>query len=178
MKYDQDNRIHRMVMAGLLAALIMALTIVVAIPIPSLAGAYVNLGDAGVYLAALLLGNPWGALCAAVGSALADLLLGSALYMAPTFFIKGLMALCAAAMLRRRQGKLLLPALASAGLIMPAGYLLFESALYGFGTAVLGLPANLLQYAVGVALGVPLLRLAAHAIPMNEWKNEQDITSK
>lgn len=161
MKYDSNNLTHRLVLAGILAAFILVLTIVIAIPIPSMAGAYVNLGDAGVYLAAFLLGNPWGALCAAVGSALADLLLGSALYAGPTFVIKGLMAFFAAILLKQWQRKKGYKALAlvCAGIVMPMGYLLFESILYGFGIAVVGLPANLAQYAVGIVLGLPAIRM-------------------
>lgn len=161
MKYDNNNMTHRLVLSGILAAFILVLTIVIAIPIPSMAGAYVNLGDAGVYLAAFLLGNPWGMLCAGIGSALADILLGSALYAGPTLVIKGLMAFTAAILLRRWQGKKWCKVLAllCAGVIMPMGYLLYESILYGFGTAVVGLPANLVQYAVGIALGLPAIRM-------------------
>lgn len=172
MQFDQSNRTHRLVLAGLLAAFILALTLVVSVPIPNMAGAYVNLGDAGVYLAAALLGGPWGALCAAVGSALADLLLGSALYAGPTFLIKGLMAYTASLLMRRweskKAGKWL--ALICAGLIMPAGYLLFEGILYGFDVAILGAPLNLLQYVVGVALGIPAIRAAESYFRLTKGK--------
>ncbi len=159
MKLDLNNRLHKLVTAGILAALILLLTMVVAIPIPHMAGAYVNLGDAGVYLAAGILGTPWGMLAAAVGSALADIMLGSALYAAPTFIIKGLMALIAALLIKRWKSKHFV-ALLIAGLIMPIGYLAFETVLYGFSVAALGLPANSIQYAAGVALGLPMMRIA------------------
>ena len=51
---------------------------------------YVNLGDAGVYLCALLLPGGLGALAAGVGAALADLILGWAVYAPVTLLIKGL----------------------------------------------------------------------------------------
>lgn len=158
MKLDLSRPLQRLVAAGIMAGVILALTMVVAIPIPHMAGAYVNLGDAGVYLAAFLLGSPAGALCAAVGSALADILLGGALYAIPTFIIKGLMALIAATLIKRWKGKRVL-ALLVAGIIMPVGYLAFETALYGFATAFLGVPANLIQYVAGIALSLPMMRI-------------------
>ncbi len=164
MKIDYNNPLHKLVLAGLLAACILLLTIVLPIPIPNMAGAYVNLGDAGVYLAAFLLGSPWGALSAAVGSALADILLGSMLYAGPTFVIKGLMALVAAMLIKRLEGKRIV-ALLCAGIIMPLGYFLFETALYGASVAIVGVPLNLIQYAVGVVLGLPILRLAERLKP-------------
>jgi len=159
MKLDLQNRTHRLAMAGLLTACVTLLTVVVAIPIPAMAGAYVNLGDAAVHLCAFLLGNPWGALAAAVGSGLADLLLGSALYAGPTFLIKGAMAFLGAFLLKRWQNKRVL-CFVLAGLLVPAGYFLFESILYGAATASAGLPANLMQYAVGVALGSAFTAMA------------------
>lgn len=163
MQFDWNKPLNKLVIGGLLAALILLLTIVVAIPIPQMAGAYVNLGDIGVYLAAYLLGGPWGALCAAVGSSLADVLLGSMLYAGPTFLIKGLMALCAGVLLKRLTGKRFV-ALLIGGIIMPLGYFLFESVLYGADVALLGVPANLAQYAVGVGVGMPVIRLAQNLL--------------
>ncbi len=159
MRIDLSNKIHRLVLCGLLAACILVLTIVLAVPIPNMTGAYVNLGDAGVYLAAAVLGGPWGALSAAVGSALADVMLGSALYAIPTFLIKGLMAFFAGLLLKRFSAGKRLIALAIAGSVMPVGYFLFETALYGAGPALIGVPANLVQYGVGILLGSPVIAI-------------------
>lgn len=162
MKFDLHRPLHRLVIGGVLSAMILLLTIVVAVPIPHMAGAYINLGDVGVYLAAYVLG-PWGALCAATGSALADLLLGSVLYAPATAIIKGLVALIAGLLFRRHKWGNYLPMLL-AGILMPAGYLVFEAFLYGMPAAILGLPANLLQYAAGIALGIPVLRIATRIL--------------
>ncbi len=159
MKIDFNNPLHKLILAGLLAACTLLLTIVVAIPIPQMSGAYINLGDVGVYLCAFLLGFPWGALAAAAGSCLADILLGSALYALPTFIIKGLMALFAAYLFKRMPSKFFF-VLLLAGLLMPLGYFLFEAALYGAAAALAGVPLNLVQYAAGVALGGSVLKLA------------------
>ncbi len=148
-----DNK--TIVISGLLGAVICALTVFVRIPLPLASGAYVNAGDAGVYLAAALIGGLPGALAAAIGSALADLLVGAAVYIAPTFIIKGAMALLAAKLLAGKRG-LISQSLAfvAAGLLMTAGYFAFEWIVFGFAMAVAGLPFNLIQAAGGAILGV------------------------
>jgi len=153
----KDKSLNKLVLAGLLAAFIFILTVVVPIRIPGTNGGYINLGDAGVFTAAYLLGWPWGAMAAAVGSALADMVLGSVIYAGPTFLIKGCMALLASYLLKRWKKHAL--ALLCAGLVMPLGYFLFEAVLYGPAAALVSVPMNLIQYAVGVVLGLVLIRL-------------------
>ena len=67
----------RLVQTGLLAAVIAVTTMVVNVPLPGVKG-YVNVGDAVVLLSGILLGPAAGAFAGAVGSSLADLLLGYA----------------------------------------------------------------------------------------------------
>lgn len=154
----KGNSVNRLVLAGLLAAIIFVLTLV-HVPIPTVAGAYINLGDAGVFAAAFLLGWPWGAMAAAVGSALADIVLGSAIYAGATFLIKGAMALLAVFLFKKWKHHL--PALLCAGLLMPLGYYLYEAVFLALGPAALiDVLWNLLQYAAGVAVGLLLIRLS------------------
>jgi uncharacterized membrane protein len=152
-----DNRINKFVLAGLLGAIITLMTLFISFPIPGVSGAYVNAGDAGVYLAGFLIGGPWGALCAGVGSALADLLIGSAIYALPTFLIKGAVAYLASVMLKRTKGFLRLFALLVPGLLIPSGYFLYECLIYGFATALISVPLNLLQLAGGAVIGFLLI---------------------
>ncbi len=155
---NTQKPVNRLALSGLLAAVVVILTIVTYFPIPGVAGAYINLGDVGVYLSAFLLGSPWGVLAAAIGSGLADLILGSALYAGPTFVIKGAMALVAALLIAR--WKKPFPAVLLAGLLMPVGYFIFETFLYGAEGAAVSLPLNGLQYAAGVLIGYAVIRLA------------------
>lgn len=154
----QNDKTKTLVTGGLMAAFICALTMFVRIPIPiaAMSGAYVNAGDAGVYLAAVVLGGWPGALAAALGSALADLLVGAALYCAPTFVIKGAMALLAARILYSRRRGTFAQALAfgAASLLMTAGYFAFECMAFGVAAALAGVPFNLVQAAGGIILGV------------------------
>ena len=141
-------------MHGVFTAVIAMLTLFASVPLPvGSGGAYLNAGDAAIYLAAWALG-PWGGgLTAAVGSALADILHGSLIYAPATFVIKGLMGVfCGLLWKKLRHG-----APAIAGVVMPAGYFLYEILLYGAETALFGLWTNAIQYAFGVTAGILLI---------------------
>ncbi|MDR7521622.1 MAG: ECF transporter S component [Armatimonadota bacterium] len=76
-------------LTGLMAALVLVITRAFVLPIPQTKG-FFNLGEAGVYLAAVLFGPRVGALAGGIGSALADLTLGYAQYAPFTLVIKGI----------------------------------------------------------------------------------------
>ncbi len=82
----------RLVLTGLMTALVFLLTFTVKVPIPFTSG-YIHLGDSMIFLAVLALGPVYGAFAAGVGSMLADLISGYAQYALPTLIIKSLMAL-------------------------------------------------------------------------------------
>ncbi|MGH2374078.1 MAG: ECF transporter S component, partial [bacterium] len=73
---------------GLMTALVLVITRAFVLPIPQTKG-FFNLGEAGVYMAAILFGPAIGALAGGIGSALADLTLGYAQYAPFTLVIKG-----------------------------------------------------------------------------------------
>ena len=111
-----------------------------------------NLGDAGVFLCACLLPGGLGALAAGVGAALADLILGWAVYAPVTLLIKGLTALLAGLALRRaKKAGLLLSLLCC--LLVPLGYFLYETILLTAPVAAVNVLPNALQAAIGAALG-------------------------
>ena len=151
-----DEKIKRLTLAGLMCAIVVITTMFAAVPIPGVQGAYANAGDAAVYASAYLLGWPWGVAVAAVGSGLADILLGSALYAPATFVIKGLMALIAAKLLKK--GSMRIPRLLVSGIVMVAGYFAYECMLYGASVAMLSIPANLIQAVLGAVLGSVIIR--------------------
>jgi uncharacterized membrane protein len=82
---------EKLILTGLLTALITVTTIVIAIPIPFTNG-YVHPGDSMIFMAVLVLGRRRGALAAGLGSALADVLLGYFIWAPFTLAIKGGMA--------------------------------------------------------------------------------------
>jgi uncharacterized membrane protein len=75
-------------LAGIMTALVLVITRTFVVPIPQTKG-FFNLGEAGVYMAAVLFGPVIGAFAGGVGSALADLTLGYAQYAPFTLVIKG-----------------------------------------------------------------------------------------
>ena len=148
-----DKKIKRIALIGVFAAIIGLLTFFVSIPLPvGSAGAYLNAGDAAVYLSAFALGPVGGALASAIGSTLADILHGAAMYAPATFIIKGLMALVCGLLFKRL--RCFAPAVA--GLIMPAGYFAYEYLVLRAG-AFYGLWTNAIQYAFGAVVGTLLV---------------------
>ena len=152
MREQAKNTTRTLTTAGVLAATIILLTSVVSIPMPGGFG-YINLGDAGVLLAGALLGGGWGALCAGVASALSDVLLGWSIYAPATFVIKGLVALLAGVVFNKTQKSIRYGIFYLAALIVPLGYFLYETLLYGMATAVPNVAFNTIQCVIGATAG-------------------------
>ncbi|HWS28898.1 MAG TPA: ECF transporter S component [Clostridia bacterium] len=157
----------KLVLCGLLTGIVTVLTLIV-IPMP-ISNGYVNLGDAGVFLAANMVGGVWGMLCAGIGSALADLILGYAVYAPATFLIKAAAAGISMLLYKRLKKGYRFLALLIGSLAVPAGYFLFEGAfvLDSFAAAVVNLPFNALQALLGAVLGFALLNVAERVYPEN-----------
>jgi len=151
----------KLVLSSMMAALIFVITWTVKVPLPfSSSGGYINLGDAAIYFAGALLGPAGGFFAAAVGSALADILGGAAIYVLPTFFIKGLMGLvCGVFMTRKKTFKTFAVAAFVGGLIMVSGYFLFEYFVLDKAYAVAALPFNVIQWAGSSIMALPLYKI-------------------
>ena len=78
-------------MTGLMMAMVTVATMIIQIPIPFTNG-YIHLGDSMIFLSVLVLGWRYGAIAAAFGSALGDLIPGYVHWVPWTFCIKGMMA--------------------------------------------------------------------------------------
>ncbi len=155
----KDKTIKRVALGGILAAATILLTTLVSIPIPGGLG-FVNLGDAGVLTAAFLLGGPWGALCGGAASALSDLLLGYGAYAPATFLIKGGMALVFGLLYRALPNRVRVAAFFIASLLVPAGYFLYETILYGAVAAAPNLLFNLVQGLIGAGIALAVCKIS------------------
>ena len=162
MRTQQHNATRNIVMAALLAALTCVATMLIKIPSP-LKG-YVNLGDGIVLLCGWMLSPAYGFLAAGIGSGLADLFAGYAIYVPVTFAIKGLMAIIAhygfvlfVKRLRSIPARVLAGVLAE--VVMVLGYYIFEGVLYGFAASVVNIPANAVQGVAGIILGTVLSKI-------------------
>lgn len=154
----ETKKLHKLITAAVLAALCFCTTFLLKIPVLN---GYIHLGDCFCLIAGWLLG-PIGALASGVGSALADLAAGFAIYIPATFVIKAGMTLIAILPCRQRTS-LLRCALAAvlAELFMVLGYFLFEWAVYGIGGAIPAISGNLLQAAGGILTSLVLWQVLA-----------------
>ncbi|MEA4947691.1 MAG: ECF transporter S component [Oscillospiraceae bacterium] len=161
-------KIRRLTRAAIMAALAAIATIAIPVPLPG--GGYANAGDIVVLLSAFLLGPALGAASAGLGSCLADIILGYAVYAPGTLVIKAAMAGAAGALYAlccRRMKPLYASVIAGlAGeIIMVLGYFGYESLiLQNAAAAAVGMVPNLLQGAVGIAgaaLLLPVVRRIA-----------------
>lgn len=143
--------ILRIALCGVMAAVVFLAT---QIKVNTSIG-YGNLGDGFILASSFLLG-PIAFFPAAIGSALADIFLGYAVYVPATFFIKGMMGLVAGLILRQKnvswQKKILAAVIAEA--MMVTLYYAFEVLMYGALAAAGSVLANLIQGAVGIILGI------------------------
>lgn len=152
----------KIVMSALLAALVCVATMLIRLPSPL--GGYINLGDAVVLVCAFLLPKGYMFMAAAVGSALADVFSGYIAYAPATFIIKGLMTIIAFGiyMVVSKKSKPItaqIIGVAAAEIWMIAGYLIFESFIYGFVPSLVNVPANAVQGVAGIIISLPLIKI-------------------
>ena len=152
----------KIVMASMLASLCCVATMIIKIPSP-LKG-YLNLGDCVVLLSGFMLSPLYGFFAAGIGSALADIFSGYVIYAPATFVIKGVMALIAYygfKIIYKKTGttpaRIISAALAE--IIMALGYFVFEGFMYGFIPSLANIPANAIQGAAGLILGIILVKI-------------------
>lgn len=164
---DKKLSAAKLAMAGMMAAMVFVATYFLKLPVP-MANGYVHLGDAFILLGAGMLGMI-GVPAAALGSALADILLGYTVYAIPTLIIKGLTAYVAVLGCRMKNPFARIGVLIAAEMCMVVGYFAFEAILLGagFSAALASVPGNLLQGASGVAIAAALLPVLKKAkLPM------------
>lgn len=154
----------QLALSGLMAALVLVGTVLIQVPTPT--RGYIHIGDSMVYLCGIFLGPLAGGLAAGTGSLLADVFSGYGIYAPATFFIKTLDAMAVGFIYSLfSSGKTTwtlrltwyVIGIMVGGTVMVAGYLVFETFLYGFATAALGLVPNIVQAAGGAILAFPLV---------------------
>lgn len=175
----KNEKTYSIVMTAMMTCLILLTTYTFKIPTPF--QGYVHLGDAMIFLSVLAVGRKNGALAAAVGSSLADLLGGYAAFAPWTFAIKGLMALVMGLfidMMTKKQSKTLklagvplteLIGMIMAGLVMVLGYGIADAVLAGnLWAGILSMPANCGQFAAGAVIA-SVLAAALYKTPAKRY---------
>jgi uncharacterized membrane protein len=149
---------------AVMTAIVFVLTSMIRVPTP--ARGYIHLGDAGIFFSAFAFG-PWiGAASGGLGTALADIAGGFPQWAPFSFLIHGAQGWVVGRMSRRWSGMrgLILSAVCG-GAIVVVGYFAAGVYLSGVGAAVGELPLNIIQVAVGAAIGVPLFAAVRRAYP-------------
>jgi uncharacterized membrane protein len=175
---DKNNKTIKIIMTGLMIALIVTATILIIIPIP-FGNGYIHFGDTMIFLSVLILGWRHGAIAAGFGSALADIIIGFAVWAPWTLVIKGLMGVVMGLFILKSIGKQnkniigvpvrQLAGMVLAGFVMVGGYYIAEGVIYGnFIVALLGVPWNILQFTVGAIIAV-LLAAALYKTPAKRY---------
>ena len=159
---QQTFKTKKLVQTALFTALTIVATLFIRIPLPL---GYIHLGDGFVFLSVLLLGPIWGTVAAGIGSTLADVF-GYITYAPATLIIKSAMAilfwLVYQCLLKATKKRLLAEIVAGivGTLVMAFGYFLFETLLVATaGVAIVNVPWNLLQGAVGILLSTTIIRI-------------------
>lgn len=148
----QHETLRRLTLTAMLIAVIVVISRLFIIPVPMTHG-NINLCDAGVLIAAMLLGLREGASVGAISGFLLDLLSGYGQYMFFSFIVHGLEGLIAGLMLSKvskNASKII--SLVLAVIIMTIGYFLADSLLYSVSIGLIGVATNLIQGLVGVVI--------------------------
>lgn len=166
-------KFRKLVYTAVFAALCCVTTLCIAIPLPN---GFANAGDIMVLLSGICLGPLLGGLAAALGSALADIFLGFALYAPATAVIKFTVALLAALAFRlvhrtttKKAARLALCGVGClvAEMIMVLGYFLYETLLYGVAGAAASLLGNATQGLVCAVGGLFLISAISAVRPLS-----------
>lgn len=157
--YTSNTR--KLVITALAVTLVTIVTI--AIQIPNSVGGYINLGDSMIFALAIVGGPIIAGIAGGLGSALADILSGYAVWALPSFLIKGVEGLVAGALIGRISvgsrkpislGTVLV--LVVSGLVMVMGYFATSYILYGFPAALAAVTGDLIQAFTNVPIGIAL----------------------
>ena len=144
---------------AVMSALVCAATLLIQVPIPATKG-FFNIGDAMVMVSSLTFGPIVGFLAGGFGSSLADFMGGWYVWVPFTLVIKGIEGFLTGAVtvLDEEQGtRKLILAWFIGGFEMVAGYFIVQYYMYGLSGALLEVPFNVVQMAIGGIVGIPLL---------------------
>jgi uncharacterized membrane protein len=147
---------------AVMSALVTVGTLIV--QIPNGMGGYFNVGDVMIFITALTFNPIIGGLAGGLGSAIADMI-GYPLFALPTLVIKGFEGLIAGLIANKKTLFRDILAVVVAGAEMVTGYFLIEIYLYGVAGAIVEIPANIAQIAIGGLIGIPVALILRRRLP-------------
>ena len=174
------KKIMQVTVTAILAALICVATMIVQIPIPA-TGGYANLGDGIILISSFLLPVGCSITAAALGSALADLLLGYVAFIPGTLMIKSFMAFLSWLVLRSfhqiETDRKAIYAMIFSGIasevFMVIAYFGYEAVIMGTGLgAAAGIPGNIGQGICGIIVSCILTPALSRIRVVGRWVEE------
>ena len=155
---DRNRTALRISLVAIMTAVVAVFTMVIRIPSPI--GGYISLCDAAVSFAAYAFGPFTGLIAGGLGAAFADLIGGFPQWALISFIVHGIEALLMGLIVRKDSTSIpmLIIAALIAVIVVSGGYLLLTT-LFGltvFSEAILEVPGNIVQSAVGAVLGLVL----------------------
>jgi len=145
-----------------MAALVCVATLLIRIPNPM--GGYFNVGDVMVFVSALTFGPVVGGVAGGIGSSLADII-GFPVFAIPTLLIKGAEGFLAGFITNKKSVFRDIFAVIVAGVEMIIGYFIVEIYLWGLEAALLEIPGNIGQIAIGGLIGIPIAVVLRKRLP-------------
>jgi len=127
-------------------------------------GGYFNVGDVMVFVSALTFGPVVGGVAGGIGSSLADII-GFPVFAIPTLLIKGAEGFLAGFITNKKSVFRDIFAVIVAGVEMIIGYFIVEIYLWGLEAALLEIPGNIGQIAIGGLIGIPIAVVLRKRLP-------------
>jgi uncharacterized membrane protein len=159
---SKSNYLHQTVLTALFIALVTIATMIIKVPTIATQG-FINVGDAMVFIGAMLGGPKRGMIAGGIGSALADILSGYAAWAPWTLVIKAIegliVGLFASTNYREKNkfGFVEIAVLIVSALWMVFGYYVAGGIMKGFAVSVMEIPANFIQASGSLIIAIPVL---------------------
>lgn len=147
-----DAKIKRIAFLGLFMALLVIATTILRFPVPTF-NLYFNLGEAVIYLVALVFGGPAGAVVGGVGSGLSDIIGGYPVWAPITLFIKGVEGFIVGTLSNKTKPYM---AVAAGAIFMMIGYATAAGLLYGIGAVPVEIAGDFVQVSIGGIIALSL----------------------
>ena len=155
---EKNRTALRISLVAIMTAVVAVFTLIIRIPSPI--GGYISLCDAAVSFTAYAFGPFTGLIAGGLGAAFADLIGGFPQWAVISFIIHGIEAFLMGLVIKKNSSSIAMRILAAviAVVIVSGGYLLLTT-LFGltvFSEAILEVPGNIAQSAVGAVIGLLL----------------------
>jgi len=159
---SSSNYLQQITLTALFTALVTISTMIIKVPTVATQG-YINVGDAMVFIAAMLGGPRKGFIAGGVGSALADILSGYAAWAPWTLVIKAVEGLIVGVFgsdsYKRKKSLAVkeITVMGAAALWMVLGYYVAGGIMKGFSVSLIEIPANIIQAVGSLIIAIPIL---------------------